>query len=572
MKWLTFLSLFVLALHQNVDCVNTRFQERYSWRYLDFQFPDERTRQSLLSSREYIPSANVPLGTEIWRDRFFVSVPRWLPGIISTLNYFSISASRAGSSPRLIPYPNFESNRIRPNQTNFNNSIISVFRMKVDACDRLWFVDTGIDNFAGTTQNLATARLFIIDLRTDRLIRRYTFDTSVAPNDSVMGGNIEVDVTADNCDRAFAYMPDFSAYRLVVYSYEQNSAWRIRHPYFYFDPFASPFYIGGLTFLWVDGVFGASLSTVQSDGFRILYFSSISTNYQFAVSTRYLRDRDLATNTTTLLQAYRFLGTRGPNMQTTAHALHQPTGTLFYTLANRNGIGCWNSYRFPNNYSPDTNFILATDDVTMIFPNDIIFDESENIWLLSDRLPVSNIQGLRENEVNFRLFVAPVRDVIRGTVCENINGSSNSNGNFNSGGSGSNFNSGGNSGSGNFNSGGSNSGSNFNSGSNSGSNFNSGSNSGSNFNSGSNSGSNSNNFGNSGGSGFNSGSGSGTNFGSASFGGNDNVNFPQSNRQGLYAYEVNNSGLRVDNINNSSSSNSNKNRPPNRNTSQGSRN
>lgn len=558
MKCLFFLSIFVLTVHQSVICVNTRFQERYSWRYLDFQFPDDRTRQSLLNSREYVPSANVPLGTEIWRDRFFISVPRWLPGIISTLNYFSISNSRAGTSPRLIPYPNFETNRIRPNQTNFDNNIVSVFRMKVDACDRLWFVDTGIDNFAGTTQNLARARLFIIDLRTDRIIRRYEFDASVAPNDSVMGGNIEVDVTPDSCDRAFAYMPDFSAYRLVVYSYEQNTAWRIRHPYFYFDPFASPFYIGGLTFLWVDGIFGASLSTIQSDGFRILYFTSISTNYQFAVSTRYLRDRDLASNTTTLLQAYRFLGTRGPNMQTTAHMMHQPTGTLFYTLPNRNGIGCWNSYRFPNNYTPETNFLLATDDVTMIFNNDIIFDDSDNLWLLSDRLPVSNIQGLRENEVNFRLFVAPVRDVIRGTICENVNGTGNNNGNFNSGSNfgSNNFNSGGSSGSNNFNSGGSN----FNSGGSGSSNFNSGGSGGSsNFNSGSNGGSNIN-FGNSG---FNSGGGQSgnSNSGSGNFGGNDGVNFPQGNRPGLFAYEANNSGLRVDQNQNKQPSTSNRPRP-----------
>lgn len=91
MKWLTFLSILVLAIHQGVICVNTRFQERYSWRVLNFQFPDDRTRQSLINSQEYIPTANVPLGTEIWRDRFFITVPRWIPGILSTLNYFSIS-------------------------------------------------------------------------------------------------------------------------------------------------------------------------------------------------------------------------------------------------------------------------------------------------------------------------------------------------------------------------------------------------------------------------------------------------------------------------------------------------
>lgn len=227
-----------------------------------------------------------------------------------------------------------------------------------------------------------------------------------------------VDVTADTCNQAFAYIPDFGGYRLVVYSYEQNQSWRIKHPYFYFDPFATPFYVGGLVFLWTDGVFGMGLSAIQSDNFRILYFTSISSTYQFSVSTRFLRDRNIATNTTTLLQGYQFLGNRGSNMQTTAHMLDERTGTLFYTLPNRNGIGCWNTIRFRNDFRPETNFILATDDVTMIFPNDIITDDANNLWLLSDRLPVSNIRGLTNAEVNHRLFMAPIDDLIQGTICE----------------------------------------------------------------------------------------------------------------------------------------------------------
>ncbi len=277
-------------------------------------------------------------------------------------------------------------------------------------------------DLAGNTTLVTPPRLFIFDLRTDRLIRTYTLPSSdYSATDSSFGGTMVVDVTPDACERAFTYLPDSGYYRLVVYSYEQNQSWRIKHPYFYFDPFASTFYIGGLLFLWTDGILGVTLGPIQNDGFRTVYFTSIATNNQFSVSTRFLRDRNTATNTTTLLEAYRFLGTRGANMQTTAHMLHEPTGTLFYTLPNRNGIGCWNTVRNANNYSPDTNFILATDDTTMIFPNDIIFDDADNIWLLSDRLPVSNVRGLTDADVNFRLFTAPVRDVIRGTICEPLN-------------------------------------------------------------------------------------------------------------------------------------------------------
>lgn len=309
-------------------------------------------------------------------------------------------------------------NRITANETSFNSKIVSVFRLKVDACDRLWFVDTGLIDIIGASRQVIPPRLFIFDLRTDRLLRQYTFNSSDTSEGTLFGGNIVVDVAPNNCDQAFAYIPDFGAYRLVVYSLAENRSWRIRHPYFYFDPFATPFYVGGLTFLWVDGIFGASLSATQSDGFRILYFTAISSNYLYSVNTRFLRDSTLATNTSVLLEAYRFLGTRGPNMQTTAHMLDERTGTLFYTLPNRNGIGCWNSVRNANNYTPQTNTILATDDVTMIFPNDIVLDDADNVWLLSDRLPVSNMGRISENEVNFRLFSARIPDAIRGTVCE----------------------------------------------------------------------------------------------------------------------------------------------------------
>lgn len=293
-----------------------------------------------------------------------------------------------------------------------------MFRLKVDACDRLWFIDTGLIDITGAYSQVIPPRLFIIDLRTDRLIRAYTFNSSYTGADTIFGGNMVVDVTANTCNQAYAYIPDFGTYRMIVYSYATNDAWRIKHPYFYFDPFASPFNIDGELFLWTDGVFGGALSAIQNDGYRILYFTSLASNYQFAVSTRFLQDRSIATNITTLLQAYRFLGQRGPNMQTTAHALHERTGTLFYTLVNRNGIGCWNTVRNADNYSPETNFILATDDETMIFPNDIIFDTADNLWFLTDRLPVSNNRGLNANDINFRIFSAPVRQLIGNTVCD----------------------------------------------------------------------------------------------------------------------------------------------------------
>jgi len=48
--------------------------------------------------------------------------------------------------------------------------------------------------------------------------------------------DLVIDVTPDHCDKAYAYMSDFSGYGIVVYSWEKNDSWRIEHNYFYFDP------------------------------------------------------------------------------------------------------------------------------------------------------------------------------------------------------------------------------------------------------------------------------------------------------------------------------------------------
>lgn len=59
-----------------------------------------------------------------------------------------------------------------------NATIISTFRIRVDECDRLWVIDTGLADILGKPKQYAPPALAIFDLRTDQLIRRYTFPKS----------------------------------------------------------------------------------------------------------------------------------------------------------------------------------------------------------------------------------------------------------------------------------------------------------------------------------------------------------------------------------------------------------
>lgn len=112
------------------------------------------------------------------------------------------------------------------------------------------------------------------------------------------------------------------------------------------------------------------------------------------------------------------VGSRGPHSQATASFLDPKTGVLFYTQLNKNGIGCWNSFTHPNEYSPETNFLVASDNETMIFPNDLKVDHEGNLWFLTDRLPNHIYKKLDPEEVNYRIFKGAVKDVVKGTVCE----------------------------------------------------------------------------------------------------------------------------------------------------------
>lgn len=49
-----------------------------------------------------------------------------------------------GKSPGLRPYPNLKANSL-----DSETPLVNVYRTRVDACDRLWMVDTGIDEGPG---------------------------------------------------------------------------------------------------------------------------------------------------------------------------------------------------------------------------------------------------------------------------------------------------------------------------------------------------------------------------------------------------------------------------------------
>lgn len=329
-----------------------------------------------------------------------------LSGVPSTFNFVQLT-DKPSVNPLLNPYPDWSATE----PGNCESGLTNVHRVKVDSCDRLWVLDTGTVGLAETLKKLCPITLNIYDLRTNNRIRKYELPAETINSDTFIA-NIELD-EGHSCEDTFAYLTDELGFGLIVYTWEYNYAWRFNHSYFRPDPLAYDFNIGGINFQWEDeGVFGMSLSPKQIDGFKTLYFSPLTSNREFAVSTRTLKDpRKVGASHKEFIA----LAERGANGHVTARTMTQG-GVQFFGLIDLNAVGCWNSAVHP--YSPDLIGIADKDDEKLIFPSDVKLDRDENVWVVSNRLPLVLYSTLNYEEINFRVFSASAKELASGTTCE----------------------------------------------------------------------------------------------------------------------------------------------------------
>ncbi|CAD6208790.1 GSCOCG00003598001-RA-CDS [Cotesia congregata] len=379
--------------------------ERFSWQVLDWAYPDPITRAAAIQSGDYMPENGLPVGIEIWKNKLFVTVPRWKDGIPATLNYISLDTNRGGS-PKLTPYPNWAQNVAG----DCDNGLTTAYRIHADECDRLWVLDTGTIGIGNTTVQACPYTLNVFDLKTDKVLRKYRLRPDDI-NQNTFIANIAVDLGKGGCDDAFAYMSDELGYGLIIYSWENNTSWRATHSYFMPDPLKGDYTIDGLNFQWgEEGIFGMSLSPLMADGYRTLFFHPLSSDREFAVSTRILRDPVLALDSYHEFQALpeRFMG------HSTSEVMDE-NGLQLFNLVDQNAVGCWNSL-LP--YSPANHALIARHDEAMIFPADVKIRRGM-VWIISDKMPQFLITSLNYTEVNFRILTMPLADAIAGTVCDN---------------------------------------------------------------------------------------------------------------------------------------------------------
>lgn len=154
----------------NVDAES--LETLVQWSFMDFVLPYDRDFRE-----RYRPENLVPTGIEISWRRIFISLPRLRQGVPATLTYIPRNVP-LGSSPKLQPYPSWEWHSAGKEEFNCSQ-LISVYRIRLDRCNRLWVIDSGVMTSIDDFRPVCPPKLLVFDLRTDTLVRQYTFPREV---------------------------------------------------------------------------------------------------------------------------------------------------------------------------------------------------------------------------------------------------------------------------------------------------------------------------------------------------------------------------------------------------------
>lgn len=61
-----------------VSVQSIKLEEKFAWKELEYAWPSEQIKQEALTSGAYKVENNLPLGLDIWRDKLFITVPRFV--------------------------------------------------------------------------------------------------------------------------------------------------------------------------------------------------------------------------------------------------------------------------------------------------------------------------------------------------------------------------------------------------------------------------------------------------------------------------------------------------------------
>ncbi|KOC60606.1 Protein yellow [Habropoda laboriosa] len=375
-----------LILLAGLSCVSTTAQILETvaqWPLLDFALPFD---QEFLN--QYRPENVVPTGIEVTWDKVFVSIPRLRAGVPSTLNYFPRNIPLE-SSPQLQAYPSWDWHSAGRGDLNCSK-LISVYRTKLDRCNRLWVVDSGIMTSIDNFTPVCTPKIMVFDLKTDQLVRQYEFPRDALRPNTLLTNLIIDDTSATTCDDVFLYISDTAGPGLLVFDGATDRSWRVVHATMYPDPNFSMYRIGNDMFELLDGVVGLAFSARLGT----VYYQPLATDRLFSIPTTALQAGPPAFGEQLPVT---LVGKK--SSQGLALAVDPRDDTILFAPFTETIIAAW---------QPQTNKqrIVAFSPEKLQFTAEIRWAEHDNgnIWIMSSRFQKFFRRQVNIRDINIRVM------------------------------------------------------------------------------------------------------------------------------------------------------------------------
>lgn len=99
----------------------------HKWSQLEFDFPNVIAREEAIKNGDFKPKSIIPIDVDVYKDKVFVTIPRFQSGVPITLG--KVTNNNYRNNPIITAYP---SKRWQMNYSDCNpDRIVSVFRMQV---------------------------------------------------------------------------------------------------------------------------------------------------------------------------------------------------------------------------------------------------------------------------------------------------------------------------------------------------------------------------------------------------------------------------------------------------------
>lgn len=168
-----FFAFCLNSINGQIHATGPPLEDTKQWNILTYNLPWD----SPADDKDYYnPEAVVATGIAVDYERIFVATPRLFTGVPATIS--SIPRKVTGDSPILQAYPDWSFHAAGRRAYNCTElGLVSVYRMRIDSCNRLWALDAGVSRSLEDFEVTCPPKILVFDLNTDQVVRRYVKST-----------------------------------------------------------------------------------------------------------------------------------------------------------------------------------------------------------------------------------------------------------------------------------------------------------------------------------------------------------------------------------------------------------